>query len=168
MRLAILCLLAAPAFAVPITFTFEGTWERVIPGFVDGVEIHEGDPFSGSFSFERLSGKVGDVVAEMSFSIGGLVIEQEWFGEQNLHGIGVISMFGQTRENVCNGGPCGVIVVFQERQRGNFAHITGAGSSNVRVGPDIFPVPEPATIVLVGSMLILLFSLIRTKVSPTL
>jgi hypothetical protein len=72
MRLAILFLLAALSLeAEPITFEFFGTWYNDLkPGKIAGVEIAAGDPFGGSFTFER--DQAGEVSGEFHFILGAL------------------------------------------------------------------------------------------------
>lgn len=167
MRLAILLLLAAPAFAGPITFTFEGTWGHVAPGILP-VEIQEGDPVSGSFTFERFSAKMGDIKGEMSFALGSLIFHQQWFGEWEEQGFGVIGAYALTDETACRlpSGEmkqCAVFLFFHERGRGNGLHVTGAHSRDITSDPYLFPVPEPAAIVLLGSALLILGHASRRK-----
>ena len=167
MRLAILLLLAAPVWAGPITFTFEGTWDHVAPGILP-VEIEEGDPVSGSFTFERFSAALGDIEGAMDFALGSLVFEQQWFGEWEEQGFGVIGAYALTDEAACRlpsgeMARCAAFLFFHERGRGNGLHLTGAKSRDVTSDPYLFPIPEPATIVLVGSALLILGYASRRK-----
>lgn len=80
LRAFALLLVAAPVAATPITFTFSGTWyQDVAPGKIQGVSIQAGDPFEGSFTFERLLD--GTVLGELDFALGPLEFLPLWLVE---------------------------------------------------------------------------------------
>ena len=175
MRLAALFLLAVPVFAGPITFTFEGTWTHVLPDAIQGVEINEGDPLNGSFTFERIGPSIGDVVGELTFSIGPLLFAPLDFWEDE-DGRG--HMRGLTAESACSTRfgllPCMAHVTFREAHLGNWLGIGAvdnefsvwslAASNDIDVDPFIpFTVPEPSTLVLLSSALVILWRASRRK-----
>lgn len=113
MRILLLLLMAWPALAVPITFTFEGTWDIAEPGeYVIGLPVQRGTPFSGSFTFERLSQTPGDIRAEMFLTLGAAVFISEYFIENSDGWYGQGAAY--TEGPLCNSpvGPLQCRVVF--------------------------------------------------------
>jgi hypothetical protein len=115
MRFALLLFVVALQ-AEPMTFTFSGTWGSVPePGTIQGVSLQVGDPFMGSFSFERLADN--SVRGDLSFSLGGLVFLPTGFGESQPDGWGL--MTGQVPDTLCHSDFqdidvwCGVLVAFR-------------------------------------------------------
>jgi hypothetical protein len=80
MRLATLFLLTVSLHAEPMTFNFSGTWQNVIRDIdIVGGEIQQGDPITGSFTFERLGDN--SVQGELSFQLGALAFDPFYFVE---------------------------------------------------------------------------------------
>lgn len=175
----------AALLLVPLTFQFFGTWERSTePGEITGVEIQAGDPFAGSFTFERLEN--GTVLGDLSFSLGSLEFLPLWLVE---YPDGWGSMAGKTDDLACllpstgEATACYVSLAFTGPQNTGCGGLgldchsarlwvydpsrlwsTGVNwSRDVSLTPflpfqvyDAYVVPEPATIVLVGSGLLAL------------
>lgn len=164
---------------IPMVFDFSGTWQRST-GDIAGIEIQVGDPLEGSFTFERLGDDT--IAGELSFAIGSLVFQPLWVAEYPDTGWG--SLGGITAEQACNTWrgdlACLVSMSFSSPQNtgcgadGQDCHylaIWGVGdgfsigplasSRNVHIDPFLpfavleqYYVPEPATIMLVGSGLL--------------
>lgn len=180
MRILLLLLVAWPAFAGPITFTFEGTWQGSTEQ-VPGVVIQDGGTFSGQFTFERHAQEVGAVTGEFFFVLGPLVFDRMlWFREEFGNGG---TMAAMTSEPGCETQfglvPC--VALFNVRDRvfggsdfgilGEYGHgIVGiAGTTDIRLNPYnpftfAFEAPEPSTFTtLLGALLLLISTQVRRR-----
>lgn len=182
-RAAVLLFLATPVFAVPMTFTFEGTWDVAAPGeYIMGLSVEDGTPFSGSFTFERLSSEPGDIQAEMFLTLGPAVFVNEYFIENSdgWYGQGAAA----TMEPLCNSPvgpvPCRVVFGFYGETNGRtsgfglWAQVDrhhGFYLGSLPIGPvqpyTPFLLPESSTIVqmLLGLALLSIWHFRRSRPS---
>jgi hypothetical protein len=183
-NLCLLGLWCASLAAEPITFEFFGTWYNDLkPGKIAGVEIAAGDPFSGSFTFNR--DQDGAVSGEFTFALGELVFHPAWLVE---YPEGWGSLAAITPEAACKSPwgdeylQCRISLAFtSQRNTGCGGLGTGCHSASiwvhdasrlwstgltwsrdVEISPflpfriyDSYVIPEPATILLVGLGLLL-------------
>jgi hypothetical protein len=168
------------ALLIPLTFEFFGTWGVALPG----APVRQGDPISGSFTFERLED--GVVTGQMQFSLPGMTLEP-FFLVESPDGFGLMAV--QSLEPACRTSlgdvPCAVTLFLGgptanrggDGTRNHSLALSGNGgnwgiglarSSDIRVDPylpfairETYFIPEPGTVALVGLGLLVLLRRLR-------